>query len=168
MERSVRRDPWIHILVGRKMGKISVRKQCDCSYNNNVCRSFLREGIHSAQRWDGHRKDHRYWGISNSGFQGWAGADRLHGVRVGVVKKGLSFWLTVSNIRLKQDSGLVVKWGPDSRGPACPAVQLWPQEFWSRRVTGWIAHVGWPWQYFIQDKRYISSNLWCHPLFCFT
>ena len=26
---------------------------------------------------------------------------------VGVVKKGLSFWLTVSNIRLKQDSGLV-------------------------------------------------------------
>lgn len=43
---------------------------------------------------------------------------------VGVVKKGLSFWLTVSNIRLKQDSGLVVKWGPDSRGPACPVVQL--------------------------------------------
>ena len=168
MERSVRRDPWIHILVGRKMGKISVRKQCDCSYNNSICRSFLREGIHSAQRWDGHRKDHRYWGMSNSGFQGWAGADKLHGVRVGVVKKGLSFWLTVSNIRLKQDSGLVVKWGPDSRGPACPAVQLWPQEFWSRRVTGWIAHVGWPWQYFIQDKRYISSNLRCHPLFCFT
>lgn len=77
MERSVRRDPWIHILVGRKMGKISVRKQCNCSYNNRVCRSFLREGIHSAQRWDGHRKDHRYWGISNSGFQGWAGADKL-------------------------------------------------------------------------------------------
>ena len=35
---------------------------------------------------------------------------RSMGWGVGVVKKGLSFWLTVSNIRLKQDSGLVGKW----------------------------------------------------------
>lgn len=35
---------------------------------------------------------------------------RSIGWGVGVVKKGLSFWLTVSNIRLKQDSGLVGAW----------------------------------------------------------